>query len=88
MNCDVHLSLTLASALILHWSDEPAYLSLHVKHIQSSVVLTSWHIMEPIAPCFLRASLLKQDGVVQKIGVEDGGAMTDLSDVKTILAAL
>mmetsp|Transcript_9511 Transcript_9511/g.14332 ORF Transcript_9511/g.14332 Transcript_9511/m.14332 type:complete len:162 (+) Transcript_9511:115-600(+) len=35
-----------------------------------------------------RMAMLVNDGVVQKIGVEEGGAFTDLSDVKSILSAL
>jgi peroxiredoxin len=35
-----------------------------------------------------RLAMLVDDGVVQKIGVEEGGGSTELSDAKTILAAL
>ena len=35
-----------------------------------------------------RLAMLVEDGVVQKIGVEEGGGSTELSDAKTILAAL
>eukprot|EP00611_Tribonema_gayanum_P018184 TRINITY_DN3126_c0_g1_i2.p3 TRINITY_DN3126_c0_g1~~TRINITY_DN3126_c0_g1_i2.p3 ORF type:complete len:117 (+),score=52.48 TRINITY_DN3126_c0_g1_i2:1899-2249(+) len=35
-----------------------------------------------------RLAMLVKDGVVQKLGVEDGGAFEGASDVKTILEAL
>ncbi|KAG5190766.1 Peroxyredoxin [Tribonema minus] len=35
-----------------------------------------------------RMAMLVNDGVVEKLGVEDGGGFTDISDAKSILAAL